>query len=55
MAEYMIFRYNMLAVKDNGFSNIDINGDSKVVIECYNRNITIFWMSVNRKLKFFLI
>ena len=33
----MVLRDGVLVVRDNGFLNLDIEGDSKVVIDCYNK------------------
>ena len=32
----MTLRDGVLATRDNGFLNLDIEGDSKVIIGCYN-------------------
>ena len=37
----MTLRYDMLAAKKNEFLNLDIEGDSKIVINCYNKKNVI--------------
>ena len=37
----MALRDGMLAVKRKGFLNLEIEGDSKIVIDCYNKKINI--------------
>ena len=32
----------MLAAKNNGFLNLEIEGDSKIVVDSYNRKINIY-------------
>ena len=39
VVECMTLRYGILATK--GFLNLNIEGDSKIVIDCYNKNINI--------------
>ena len=31
----------VLATRDNGFSNLEIEGDSKIVIDCFNRKSSL--------------
>ena len=38
----MIFRDDMLAVKFNELLNLEIEGDSKIVIDSYNKKSDIF-------------
>lgn len=38
----MILKNNILIVINNGFLNLEIKGDSKIVMDCYNKNINIF-------------
>lgn len=33
----MVLRDDMLTVKNNGFLNLDIEGDSRIVIDYYNK------------------
>ena len=35
--ECVALRYYVLAAKYNDFSNLEIEGDSKVIIDCYNK------------------
>ena len=37
IAEYMALRDDMLAAKNNEFLNLEIDDDSKIVIDCYNK------------------
>ena len=39
IAKCTTLRNGMLAVKNNGFLNLEIEGDSKIVINCYNKII----------------
>ena len=39
--EYMTLRDNVLAVKNNEFLNLKIEGDLKTVIDCYNKKSNI--------------
>ena len=41
VVECMALRDGMLAAKKKCFLNLDIEGDSKIVIDCYNKNINI--------------
>ena len=41
VAECMALRNDILAAKNKGYSNIEIEGDSKIVIDCYNKIINI--------------
>ena len=41
VTECMTLRYGMLAAKRKGFLNLEIEGDSKIVIDCYNKRINI--------------
>lgn len=41
IAEYMALRDSNLATKDNGFLNLEIEGDSRVVIDCYNKKSSL--------------
>ena len=38
---YGVKRDGMLAAKRNSFLNLEIEGDSKIVIDCYNKMINI--------------
>ena len=37
--EYIVLRGGVLIVAYNGFSNLEIKGDSKVIIDCYNKKV----------------
>ena len=37
----MSFRDGILAAKNKGYSNLEIEGDSKIVIDCHNKMINI--------------
>ena len=37
IAECMALKDDMLATKNNEFLNLQIEGDSKIVIDCYNK------------------
>ena len=37
IAECMVLRDGVLATKNNGFLTLEIEGDSKIVIDCYNK------------------
>ena len=39
--ECITLRYEILAAKNSGYSNLEIEGDSKIVIDCYNKSINI--------------
>ena len=39
--KYMFLRNSMLIAKKNGLLNLEIKGDSKIAIDCYNKKITI--------------
>ena len=39
--ECMALKDYMLAVKRNGFLNLEIEDDSEIVIDCYNKKINI--------------
>ena len=39
--ECMMLKDGMLAIKKNGFLNLEIEGDSKIVIDYYNKKINI--------------
>ena len=41
IAKCMALRDGMLAAKNNGFLNLEIEGDSKIVIDCYNKKSNI--------------
>ena len=41
IVECMTLRDVILAVKNNGFLNLEIEGDSKIVIDCFNKRISI--------------
>ena len=41
VAECMALRDGILAVKNNGFLNLEIESDSKIVVDSYNRKINI--------------
>ena len=42
ITEYMALRDDMLVAKNNEFLNLEIDGDSKIVIDCYNKKKVIF-------------
>ena len=35
--EYVALRDRVIAARNNGLSNLEIEGDSKVIINCYNK------------------
>ena len=37
IVECMALRHGILATKNNGFLNLKIEGNSKVIIDCYNK------------------
>ena len=37
----MSLRDSILAAKNKGYSNLEIEGDSKIVIDCHNKMINI--------------
>ena len=37
----MALRYGILAAKNNDFLSLEIEGDSKIVIDCYNKRISV--------------
>ena len=39
ITEYMALRDDMLVAKNNGFLNLEIEGDLKKVIDCYNKKV----------------
>ena len=41
IVEGMILRYEILATKNSGYSNLEIESDSKIIIDCYNKKINI--------------
>ena len=41
IAECMALKDDMLAAKNNEFLNLQIEGDSKIVIDCYNKKSNI--------------
>ena len=41
VAECMALRDGILAAKNNGFLSLEIEGDSKIVIDCYNKRISV--------------
>ena len=41
VAECMALRDGILAAKNKGYSNLEIEGDLKIVIDCYNKRINI--------------
>ena len=41
VAKCMTLRYGMLTTKRKGFLNLEIEGDSKIEIDCYNKMINI--------------
>ena len=41
IAECVALRDSVLAAKNNGFLNLEIEDDSKIVIDCYNKKINI--------------
>ena len=41
VVECMTLRDGMLATKRKGFLNLEIVSDSKIMIDCYNKNINI--------------
>ena len=40
--EYVVLRDDVLVVIYNGFSNMKIEKDSKIVIDCYNKKCSLF-------------
>ena len=41
VAKCMVLRDGILATKNNDFLSLEIEGDSKIVIDCYNRRISV--------------
>ena len=41
IVECMILTDDILAVKNNGFLSLQIEGDSKIVIDCFNKRINV--------------
>ena len=39
--ECITLRYEILAAKNSGYSNLEIEGDSKIIIDSYNKSINI--------------
>ena len=39
--ECVTLRDEILATKNSGYSNLEIEGDSKILIDCYNKSINI--------------
>ena len=42
IVEYMTLRDDILAFKNNEFLNLQIEWDSRIVIDCYNKKKVIF-------------
>ena len=41
-AKRIALRYGVLTTLYNGFSNLEIDGDSKVIIDCYDKKKVIY-------------
>ena len=41
ITECMILRDGILAVKSNGFLDLEVEDDSKIIVDCYNKKINI--------------
>ena len=45
ITECIALRYSILAVNNNGFLSLEIEGDSKIIIDCFNKRISVSYSS----------